>query len=219
MSLEVPERVYGSLADRAYHEVRDQLILLDIPPGAAINEAQLATQLGLGRTPLREGLKKLELDHLVVSFPRRGTFATQVDITDLVNIGDLRRVLEPLAAARAARDAGPALRRELATRARQVAELDAESEELRSLMVYDLAVHRLIYRATGNPHIEETLVRLDNLATRIWCLVLDRLPAVGDHIQEHTLLLNAIVDGDADLAASLASEHVSAFEESVRAVL
>lgn len=219
MTLEMPERVYESLADRAYHEVRDQLILLDIAPGAAINEAHLATRLGLGRTPLREGLKKLELDHLVVSFPRRGTFATQVDITDLVNIGELRRALEPLAAASAARNAEPTLRHEIAARAQQVADLDAESEELRSLMVYDLAVHRLIYRAAGNPHLEETLVRLDNLATRIWCVVLDRLPAVGDHIRGHAQLLNAIIDGDGDRAAALASEHVSSFEESVRAVL
>lgn len=219
MSLEVPEREYSSLADRAYHQVRDRLILLDIRPGASINEAQLSGDLDLGRTPLREALKRLEQDHLVESYPRRGTFATRVDITDLADLSELRQVLEPMAAARAAQTATTAVRRELTARADQIAVLDPAAEDRRSLMAYDLAVHRLIYRAAGNPHLEETLVRLDNLATRIWCLVLDRLPAVGDHITEHAVLLRAIVDGAADRAGELAAEHVASFERSVRAVL
>ena len=219
MSLEIEEREYESLADRAYFQLRDQLILLDIAPGSAINEAGLAVDLQIGRTPIREGLKRLELDHLVVSYPRRGTFATRVDITDLADIGELRKVLEPVAAARAARTASPVMRQELAAKADQIAQLDPLAVERRALMQYDLEVHRLLYRAAGNPHMEETLVRADNLATRIWCLVLDRLPTVGDHVSEHALLLRAVVAGDADLAADLAGRHVHHFEESVRAVL
>lgn len=219
MSLESVEQQYGSLADRAYHELRDRLILLDIPPGTAINEGRLATELGIGRTPIREALKRLELDHLVASFPRRGTFATRVDITDLADISELRTVLEPVAAARAARTAGPALRAELAARAEQIAGLDAGAVDRRELLHYDLEVHRLVYRAAGNPHLAETLIRSDNLATRIWCLVIDRLPTVGDHIAEHAPLLRAIVDGEAERAADLAGRHVANFEQSVRAVL
>ncbi|WP_028660564.1 GntR family transcriptional regulator [Nocardioides insulae] len=219
MGLDMAERTYASLADRAYHQVRDRLILLDIAPGEAVNEAALAAELGVGRTPLREGLKQLERDRLVVSYPRRGTFATRVDLTDLADISEMRRVLEPLAAARAARHATAAVRSELAERAEQIAALEPETEERRALMAYDLTVHRLIYRAAGNPHMEETLVRLDNLATRIWCLVLDRLPSVGEHIREHVGLLQAILDGEPDRAGALAGEHVAHFEESVRAVL
>jgi DNA-binding GntR family transcriptional regulator len=219
MAREITERHYDSLAERAYHELRDQLVLLDIPPGSPINEARLALELGIGRTPIREGLKKLEQDHLVVSFPRRGTFATRVDITDLADISELRQVLEPVAAARAARRAQPELRAELAAKAEQIAAMDGDPTDPRALMEYDLEVHRLIYRAAGNPHIEETLVRLDNLATRIWCLVLDRLPDVAAHIREHVDLLRAIVDHDADRAAALAGRHVAHFEESVRQVL
>lgn len=219
MSLDVAEREYDSLADRAYYELRDRLILLDIAPGSAINEGRLATELGIGRTPIREALKRLELDHLVTSYPRRGTFATRVDITDLADISELRAVLEPVAAARAARTAGPALRAELTARAEQIAALDPTVVDRRDLMQYDLEVHRLVYRAAGNPHLAEALIRSDNLATRIWCLVLDRLPTVGDHVTEHAPLLRAIVEGDADLAADLAARHVTHFEESIRAVL
>ncbi|MEO5743395.1 MAG: GntR family transcriptional regulator [Terracoccus sp.] len=210
---------YASMAERAYHLMRDRLIMLDIAPGAPINEQSLALELGIGRTPIRESLKKLELDHLVVSYPRRGTFATQVDITDLAEVSEMRAVLEPLAARRAAMIARPESREALRAKAAQIARMDARREGNRALMAYDIDVHRLIYSAAGNEHLEETLVRLDNLATRIWCLVLDRLPAIGEHISEHVDLLRAIADGGADHAADLALAHATHFEASIRSVL
>ena len=209
----------GLLAEQAYRVLRDRLVMLDIAPGAPINEGRLALELQMGRTPIRESLKKLELDHLVVSYPRRGTFATQVDITDLAAISDMRQLLEPLAARKAALVARPELRAALAAQAERIAAMGDEPADKRPLMQYDVDVHRLIYRAAENPHLEETLVRLDNLATRIWCLVLDRLPSISAHIREHVGLLEAIVARDGDRAAQLAAAHVAHFEASVRAVL
>jgi DNA-binding GntR family transcriptional regulator len=209
---------YASMSEQAYHAIRDKLIMLDIAPGAPINEQALALELGMGRTPVRESLKKLELDHLVVSYPRRGTFATQVDITDLATVSEMRVVLEPLAARRAALSR-PESRTALSRKADQIAEMDLARVGNRALMEYDIDVHRLIYGATGNQHLEETLVRLDNLATRIWCLVLDRLPTIGDHVQEHVSLLRAIAEGLPDRAAELALAHTTHFEQSVREVL
>ena len=83
-----------SMSQRSYEVLRDRLIMLDIAPGDPINEAGLAAELGVGRTPVREALKRLETDHLVVAYPRRGTFATPVDIADLAAISELRAVLE-----------------------------------------------------------------------------------------------------------------------------
>jgi DNA-binding GntR family transcriptional regulator len=209
-----------SLAERAYRELRDRLIMLDIRPGEPINDGQLAAALGIGRTPVREALKRLEMDHLVVSYPRRGTFATIVDITALADVSELRRVLEPMAARKAALSANAAMRQELSTLAQDIKRLDEQGlGKASDLMSYDLSVHRSIYHAAGNPHLEETLIRLDNLATRIWCLVLDKLPSVTGHITEHVQLLEAIVDGDADKAADLALEHITSFEETIRQVL
>lgn len=208
-----------SLAEQAYRALRDKLIMLDIRPGAPINDGQLAAQLGFGRTPVREALKKLEIDHLVISYPRRGTFATIVDITELAAVSELRRVLEPLAARKAAESAGEDVRAELSQLARDIEKLDDDRPEKHDLMRYDLSVHRAIYRAAGNPYLEDTLIRLDNLATRIWCLVLDKVPSVAGHITEHVQLLDSIVDGDADRAAGLALEHIAGFEKTIRAVL
>lgn len=207
-----------SLAEQAYLTLRDRLIMLEIKPGAPINDTALAAELGVGRTPVREALKRLEVDHLVVSYPRRGTFATAVDITELADVSEIREQLEPLAARRAARDASPAMRARLRETADSIQAL-AEPIDQRELMRYDITVHRLIYAAAGNPHLEDSLIRYDNLATRIWCLVLDKVPSVVGHVQEHADLLRTIADGDAEAAARMALEHVTSFEATIRKAL
>ena len=208
-----------SLAERAYVAIRDQLIMLEIRPSEPIDDDALARTLGVGRTPVREALKRLEVDRLVVSFPRRGTFATGMDITDLAHISEIRVQLEPLAARRAAERAPREARAELAETATAIADLDVAAIDHTELMRWDLTVHRAIYRAAGNPHLEDVLVRYDNLATRIFCLFLDRLDTVDEHVEEHVELLRAIADGDADRAEELAREHVIGFERAIRAVI
>ena len=97
-----------SQAEAAYRQLRDKLIMLEIRPGEPINDGQLAAEFGSGRTPVREAIKRLEVDHLVVSYPRRGTFATNVDFTELADVSEVRELLEPLAARRAATRASAA---------------------------------------------------------------------------------------------------------------
>ena len=209
----------GSLATLAYERLKDKLIMLDIRPGEPINDVALAAELGVGRTPVREALKRLETDHLVVSYPRRGTFATVVDVTELGAISDIRQLLEPHAARRAAENASPALRAQLRATAEQIEHIDVADGDRDRFIREDMAVHQLIYRASGNAHLEDVLIRYDNLATRIWCLVIDKLPDLAAHIQGHARLLIAIADGDADTAARLALEHVTGFERVIRRVL
>jgi DNA-binding GntR family transcriptional regulator len=208
-----------SLGDWAYEAIRDRLIMLDIRPGEALSEDALAQDLGTGRTPVREALKQLESDRLVIAYPRRGTFATTVDITDLAFISEIRTELEPLAAARAARTATAATRVRLAELAKDVANLEADITNRRELIRRDVLVHREIYGASGNPYLADILVRQDNLATRIWCLFIDQLPDLAGHVGEHSKLLEAIAQGTADKAAQLALEHVTNFDAAVRAIV
>jgi DNA-binding GntR family transcriptional regulator len=208
-----------SLADRAYTTIRDKLIMLDIRPNEAIVESELAAELEVGRTPVREALKRLEADRLVVSFPRRGTFATGVDVADLRHISQIRVHLEPVAARTAAEAASAEMRRQMLQLADQTSALKVDSIDRHELMRWDMRVHRAIYRATGNPHLEDVLVRYDNLATRIFCLFLDRLPTVAHHVGEHTDLLRAIATGEGDAAAEIALTHVTGFEEAIRAIV
>jgi len=209
----------ASLADTAYEALRDQLLSLQIPPGEPINDEVLAKSLGMGRTPVREALKRLELDRLVVSYPKRGTFATRVEITDLAYVSEIRMQLEPLAAARAARVATPSMRSELAEIREQVGAFDIEHAGVTEILACDAMVHRAIYQAAGNPHLEDTLIRYNNLATRIWCLVIDRLPRLTEHVHEHLELLQAVIDGNEDRASELARHHIEGFETAVRSAL
>jgi DNA-binding GntR family transcriptional regulator len=208
-----------SLADRAYLTLRDRLITLQIRPGEPIDDVRVAGELQLGRTPVREALKRLEDDRLVVAYPRRGTFATNVDITDLIFVNEIRLQLEPLAAARAAERATAVQRAEISELLTQFQSDDALPGDRTELMRLDLTVHRAIYKAAGNRHLEDVLIRYHNLATRMFCLFVERLPHLADHINEHAELLRAILDGDADKAAAVAREHVVGFESSVRAVI
>lgn len=208
-----------SFADFAYRVLCDELIVLDIKPGEPLNDEVISKRLGVGRTPIREAMKRLESDHLVVAYPRRGTFAAGVDITDLAEISEIRQLLEPAAAARAARMASPQRRQELRDFAREIGQLLPGMHSQRDLMRLDMRVHRTIYRATGSRHLEDVLIRYDNLATRIWSLVLEKLPPVSEHIAQHIELLECIAEGDAEAAARLTTQHVAGFENLIRAVL
>ena len=205
-----------SLAERAYRAIRDRLVMLEIRPGAPINEEQLGQSLGVGRTPVREALKRLQYERLITTYPRRGTFATEVNITDLAHISEVRQELEPLAAAQAARRATAADRATLTALHGELESAGSPGQDAGELMRLDLRVHRAIYAATHNPYLEDTLVRHDNLATRIWCLFIDRLSDMAGHVEEHGPLIEAIVAGDPDKAAQLARSHVEGFEQAIR---
>ena len=216
----VPQRQDDeSFADFAYRILCDELIVLDIKPGEPLNDEVISRRLGVGRTPIREAMKRLEGDQLVVAYPRRGTFAAGVDIKDLAEISEIRHLLEPAAAARAARMASPKLRQELRDFAREVEQLLPGMQSQQDLMRLDMRVHRTIYRATGSRHLQDVLIRYDNLATRIWSLVLEKLPPVSEHIAQHIELLECIAAGDSEAAARLTAQHVTDVEKLIRAVL
>ena len=207
------------MAEAAYQAIQDRLIRLDIRPGAPINEEELCQRLGLSRTPVREALQRLEHERLVVVYPRRGTFATEINVTDLTYILEIRELMEPAAAASAARRATPAERAFFRALAGELAASTGRESRPDELMTLDMRIHRAVYAATHNPYLEDTLIRYGNLATRIWCLFLDRLADMAAHVGEHTRLLTAVIEGDAAQAARIARRHVIEFDKAIRAVI
>ena len=205
-----------SLAERAYDELRDRIVSLALPPGSPLNEDALMRDLGVGRTPIREAIKRLALEDLVTIYPRRGTFVSEIEITDLAQISDVRLQLEGHAAYRAAKNATPDDRDEADALARELDELEPSNE---ALMRLDARIHRFVYRCSRNPYLESTLDRFLNLSLRIWFLVIDRLPHLDRNVFEHRDLLAAIRDGDPERARELASAHVETFEREIRTVL
>jgi DNA-binding GntR family transcriptional regulator len=214
-----PDPTTGSLAERAYYALRHRLLTLVIPPGGLIQEDRLCAELGLGRTPVREAIKRLEAEHLVVVYPRRGTFATEMDIADHALIADVRRHLEALAAERAAEQMTRSDEAGLRSLRRDIDAIDSidsiDPAQRDALMLLDGRLHQAIYKATHNAYLETTLAQYYNLALRLWYVFIERLEDVHGHVEGHAGLVDAILARDGATARALAARHVEDFERAV----
>lgn len=204
------------LSERAYHAIRELIVSLELRPGVVINERELIERLAIGRTPVREALRRLAQEQLVEVYPRRGMFVTTVEIRDLASLCEVRAVLESHAAALAAQRATDADRAELEA---LLAELDAPGRGPRELMALDERIHRTVYRCARNAFLAATLERYYVLALRIWHLALDAARELEAAVGEHRPLLEAIRDGDAEGAGEIMRRHVDGFERAMRRAL
>jgi DNA-binding GntR family transcriptional regulator len=212
-----PSGETASLADRAYFAIRGLIVSLELPPGAAIREPDLTAQLGIGRTPIREALRRLALERLVEVYPRRGMFVTTVDVRDLARLCEVRAVLEPEAARLAAERATRPDLEEINALIDEVS--DTRRRDDRVLIELDERIHRTIYRTSHNQLLEETLEWYYTHALRIWMLALDRTRGLQSAVLEHHDLLDAIAQGKGKLAAELMRAHVEDFEQAMRDAL
>jgi DNA-binding GntR family transcriptional regulator len=202
----------SSLADRAYLSIRGLIVSLELAPGALIDERQLVETLGIGRTPVREALRRLAQEQLVAVFPRRGMFVTGVDVRDLARISEVRSTLEPEAARLAAERATDEERNELA-------DLSDRINGGADLMGLDERIHRAVYAAAHNHLLEKTLGEYYVLALRIWMIALDRAQDLEDAVEAHRDLVHEIVVGNGDGAADVMRAHVENFEQAMRKAL
>lgn len=202
----------SSLADRAYLSIRGLIVSLELAPGALIDERQLVETLGIGRTPVREALRRLAQEQLVAVFPRRGMFVTGVDVRDLARISEVRAALEPEAARLAAERATDEERNELA-------DLSDRINGGADLMGLDERIHRAVYAAAHNHLLEKTLGEYYVLALRIWMIALDRAQDLEDAVEAHRDLVHEIVVGNGDGAADVMRAHVENFEQAMRKAL
>ncbi|WP_165491868.1 GntR family transcriptional regulator [Egibacter rhizosphaerae] len=207
----------ASLADKAYYLIRDAIVALDLPPGTTIDEKALMAELDLGRTPVREALRRLADDRLVEVVPRRGMYVTHVDIGDLAAISELRVEVEGHAARLAAERANA---RERAAAAELLGHVAAhEDADQRTLMRVDQMVHRHVHRAAHNPYLQRVAEEHFLLSLRLWFLVLDRVPWLPQAVAEHVELLEAVRDGDSARAELVVRAHIAGFERTVREVI
>jgi DNA-binding GntR family transcriptional regulator len=205
-----------SLADKAYQAIRELIVSLELAPGAVIDEPELMERLGIGRTPVREGLRRLAHERLVEVYPRRGMFVTGVDVRELARLSEVRAVLEPEAARFAAERATDLDR---AAIAELLDELGAGGRDDRELMELDERIHGAVYRAAHNDLLEATLGQYYVLALRIWSMALDRQEELEEAVDAHRTLLEAIRDGDGERAAETMRAHVQNFEQAMRRML
>ena len=206
-----------SQSEEAYARILERIVCLEMAPGSVVNEARLREEIKIGRTPIREALQRLARENLVRSIPHRGTFVTDVNITDLARITEVRVVIESHAARLAAEKLAAADREAI----EELLELLHRGyvTDQRDLMQLDRRIHRTIYRAARNPFLEATLERYFNLSLRLWYLVIDREVRLREAVDEHVKLLQAILAADADRAEDIMRRHVTGFEREIRKVL
>jgi DNA-binding GntR family transcriptional regulator len=207
-----------SLSSVAYFRIRDLIVTLELAPGELINERDLMDRLGLGRTPVREALRRLDIENLVEIYPRRGIVVAPIDVRDLGAISEVRVELEGFAARLAAERATAADRDAAAQLAAEIDETSQESDP-RALIRFDQRIHRHVHRCAHNAYIEATLDGYLVLSLRLWFLGLDRVRRLDEAVAEHREMLAAIRDGDGDRAEEVVRRHVSGFEREIRAVL
>ncbi|GAB91181.1 GntR family transcriptional regulator [Gordonia rhizosphera] len=212
---EAPEQP-RRLVDVAYEQLRDELISLSIEPGAPLNEKELSERLGTGLTPVRDAIKRLALERLVVTFPRRGTFATDIAVGDEAWLTEVRVELEGLAAAQAAVRATQEERDALI----EIVQLHPDGHHRSSgYLDVDTTIHRMIYAAAHNPFLADTLNQYANLSMRIWNYGLRRMVGTAPDTCDQAEVVAAIARGDADAARAAARAHLYDFSASVRRML
>ena len=202
---------------RAYEQIREKIITLALEPGALINEQQLAKELDMGTAAVREALRLLVHDDLVVVTSRHGLYVADINIPDLEQLSEVRLSLESLCARLAAQRAGSddlsvleALRQQQKT---------IPADDSRRLFDLDHKFHRALVQAAHNKYLARTLEHLFGLSQRLWYMALPSIDFLPTFVAEHLELIEAIKGKDADRAEQIMHHHVKGFYDRVREVL
>ena len=198
-----------SLTEQATALLRREILTASLAPGDTLSEAQAAERLGLGKAPVRAALARLADEGLVQAMPRRGWVVALVTIRDIHEVFDLRLLLEPEAARRAAgRVDADALRRLDAVCAAGYRPEDADSAL--AFLDANRAFHVAVADLAGNGRLARQIGRLLDESTRMLVLGLKRRDRTGEMAHEHAALIEALALGRADAAAALMHEQVAA---------
>jgi DNA-binding GntR family transcriptional regulator len=201
-------------AEQAYQEIKQRIIRTELSPGAVVNESNLMKDLGFGRTPIREALKRLQSDDLVVVKPRRGIFVSELSITDLSQIFEVRVELESLAVKLACQRVTDEQLAKLEILADQY--LCSESVSKDEMINLDGKFHALIREATHNRFLVSNLEYYYNLSLRIWYLALPRAAAEEIDVKAHCEIYEAIAEGNQELAVKRIAKHIKDFHKTIK---
>jgi DNA-binding GntR family transcriptional regulator len=196
-------------SDRAYSVLRAQIIDGELAPGTLLAEVEQSTRLGVSRTPVREALSRLAADGLVATHSGRGVVVTDVPLTRIAELFEVRSALEEQAARLAARRRDPAVFEGLQRELRQAHELLENGDPVRH-EYYEL-VARLdsaIDDAVQNPLLVSTLAGVRTHVARIRRLSHDDPERLREAAREHLMIVDAIVDGSESLAAHATQLHL-----------
>ena len=203
-----PIESHALLVDRVVQLLRQAILTGDLPPGARLSVPDLARQLNVSRTPVRDALYALERAGLAVTRPRRGAVVFGGGRDELTQLFELREPLDGMAARLAAERMSEDERQELRNALRRHSKAIQERDTERHIEL-DLEFHRRVRDGAGNPRLAEELARLGEQIVLVMRAVSSAPGAMGRAVlREHKAILDAVVTGQPDAAEHAARAHV-----------
>jgi DNA-binding GntR family transcriptional regulator len=204
-------------AGKAYLQIKEKIITVEMPPGSVIQESKLMEELSLGRTPIREALKQLQSENLVVVAPRRGIFVADVAITDLQQVYEVRVELESLGVRLAAQRITPDQLMEFKYLIAEYVRADRCDKNL--FLALDRRFHQLLAEAAGNKFLRTEIEKFYNLSLRIWYLAFNRIRSEDVDVSAHVEILDAVEARDLSRSEDRMREHIHHFHDTIRLYL
>jgi DNA-binding GntR family transcriptional regulator len=209
-----------SLADQAFQQLEEMIVTLELAPGAVLSEAGLSARMGIGRTPIREALKRLEIQRLVTSVPRRGLLVREMNVAEHFALLEVMRPLDHLLARKAARWATEDERTALREDAQGILQA-AKDGDKHAYLFYDRECDRLVMQAAHNPFAVDALMPLYSHCRRIWCSY-SRMSDLMLSAEKHAALMEAVANGgeeEAGRASDALLDFLESFSRSVIGVI
>ena len=205
---------YQPLREVVCETLRDAVRRGILQPGERLMEIQLAEDLGVSRTPVREAIRKLEMEGYVIMMPRRGTYVADLSIRDINEVFEIRTSLESLASGLAAERINED---ELEKLQRLLVEIGAyiKSGDMESIVRTDTEFHDLLYQASRNTRLVGIISNLREQLTRFRTTSMSYPGRLKATLEEHRNIVEAIAQGDEKAARKAAEHHMEKSEQTL----
>jgi DNA-binding GntR family transcriptional regulator len=204
---------YKPLREIVFEAIREAIIRGDLKQGERLMETQLAEEMGVSRTPVREAIRKLELEGLVVMVPRKGAYVAGLSLKDIIDVFEIRSALEALAGALAAERITDNELEELERFLVLIGEC-AEKNDIQQFVDLDTRFHDLLFQATRNSRLLQMINNLRDQIQRFRETSLAYPGRLKRAFEEHKKIVEALSERNSELVASLAREHIESAENS-----
>ena len=202
------------LRELVYEELKRQIMVGEIPPGTRMMEVEMADEMGVSRTPVREAIRKLEKEGFVTIEPRRGAYASDISVKDLIDVLDVRRFLEGMAAELAAKQLSDEGRDSL-IHSQEDYKNAIISGDIQRIIHADERFHKIVVGCSNNKTLIQMVNQVQELALRFRYIFYEDFGRFQGQPKENQEIIDAIIAGDGELAIELASTHISHLKEFV----
>lgn len=195
------------LREIVYEELKLLILTGKISPGMRLMEEELAEDMGVSRTPIREAIRKLEKEGLITIEPRRGAYVSQISTKDMVEILEVRQNMEGLAAELAAQRMSEEDKEKLRNIAKAYEDAVAAGD-MAEMIRCDTTFHHIIVEATQNKILIQMVEQLQEMVLRFRYVYYDNFKRAEQMLSEHQAIYEAIAGGNTEVARESANVHI-----------